>query len=76
MQYLVNKKLRNFEFWSGAKDNAARLTPEQLDKLDDIMSDIYESDPLTETQINDLFWFDFELICEWLGIEDEDEDEE
>lgn len=79
MQYLVDKNLRDFEFWSGAKDNVARLTPEQLDELDNIMSDIYESDPLTETQINDLFWFDFELICEWLGIdedEDEDKDEE
>ena len=58
-------------------DNVANLTPEQLDELDDIISDIYESDPLTDTQINDLFWFDFELICEWLGIDvDEDDDEE
>ena len=77
MKYLVDKNLRDFEFWGGAIDNVANLTPEQLDELDDIISDIYESDPLTDTQINDLFWFDFELICEWLGIDvDEDDDEE
>ena len=69
MQYLVDKKLSDFKFWGGAVDNVARLTSEQLDELDDIISNIYESDTLTETQINDLFWFDFELICEWLGID-------
>ena len=69
MQYLVNERLRDFKFWGGAVYNVALLTREQLDELDDIMSDIYESDTLTETQINDLFWFDFDLICEWLGIE-------
>ena len=69
MQYLVDNKLSDFKFWGGAVDNVARLTPEQLDELDDIISNIYESDTLTDTQINDLFWFDFELICEWLGID-------
>ena len=24
----------------------------------------------TETQINDLFWFDSDLIAQWLGFED------
>lgn len=27
----------------------------------------------TETQINDLFWFEFDTICQWLGYKDEDD---
>ena len=71
MQYLVNERLRDFKFWGGAAYNVATLTLAQLDELEDIIPDMYESDTLTETQINDLFWFDFDLICEWLGIDAE-----
>ena len=35
------------------------------------VEDLFEGVP-TDTQINDLFWFDFDLICEWLNISDED----
>ena len=62
--------LRDFEFWSGAKSNAETLTSEQLDMVDSILEDAYP-DGISETQINDFFWFDFDTIREWLGIEDE-----
>lgn len=70
MNYIVEKELRNFEFWPGARDNAAMLTTDELDKLDEILSDEdLIMKPLTETLINDLFWFDFEYICELLGYQ-------
>ena len=62
--------LRDFEFWSGAKSNAETLTSEQLDIVESILEDAYP-DGISETQINDFFWFEFDTIREWLGIEDE-----
>lgn len=61
--------LRDFEFWSGAKSNAETLTDEQLDMVESILEDAFP-DGMDETQINDIFWFDFDTIREWLGIED------
>ena len=66
--------LRDFEFWSGAKSNAETLTSEQLDIIESILEDAYP-DGISETQINDFFWFEFDTIREWLGIEDEEEEE-
>ena len=66
--------LRDFEFWSGAKLNAETLTSEQLDIVESILEDAYP-DGISETQINDFFWFDFDTIREWLGIKGEEEEE-
>ena len=66
--------LRDFGFWSGAKSNAETLTSEQLDIVESILEDAYP-DGISETQINDFFWFDFDTIREWLGIKDEEEEE-
>lgn len=90
MKYMVEENLSNFNFWSGAKSNAEMLTSEELDQIGDMLDDIYaDGEPLTDTAINDLFWFDFETVLQWLGYslddngdvkrdddEDEDEDEE
>ena len=75
MKIYSEKSLRNFEFWSGAKENANELTSAQLDEVETILEDLYP-EGMDETQINDLFWFDFDTIKEWLGITDEEEDEE
>ena len=72
MKLYSEKSLCNFNFWSGAKDNALKLTLEQLDEVESMLEDIYP-DGMSETELNDLFWFDFEQICDWLGIEEEKE---
>ena len=74
MKIYSGKSLRNFEFWSGAKENANELTSAQLDKVETILEDLYP-EGMDETQINDLFWFDFDTIKEWLSITDEEEAE-
>ena len=66
--------LRDFEFWSGAKLNAETLTSEQLDIVESILEDAYP-DGISETKINDFFWFEFDTIREWLGVENEEEEE-
>lgn len=74
MKIYSEKSLRNFEFWSGAKENANELTSVQLDEVENILEDMYP-DGMSETEINDLFWFEFDTIKEWLGITDKEEEE-
>ena len=74
MKIYSEKSLRNFEFWSGAKENANELTGAQLDEVETILEDLYP-EGMDETQINDLFWFDFDTVKEWLNITDEEEAE-
>ena len=69
MKVYKEMNLRDFEFWSGAKSNAETLTDEQLDMVESILEDAFP-DGMDETQINDIFWFDFDTIRDWLGIED------
>lgn len=64
-----DKRLRDFDFWSGAKDTVDYLTSDELDTIEDMLEDAYP-DGMTETQLNDLFWFDTDVIAEWLGYED------
>ena len=75
MKVYKEMNLRDFQFWSGAKSNAETLTGEQLDMVEDILEDCC-SEGIDETTINDIFWFDFDTIREWLGIEDEESENE
>ena len=68
MKIYAEKSLQNFEFWSGAKANAETLTSEQLDTVETILEEICP-EGMDETQVNDIFWFDFDQEREWLGIE-------
>lgn len=66
--------LESFEFWSGAKANAAMLSRDELCMIEDALEDIYP-DGMDEVQVNDLFWFDFDWCCESIGLKyDCDED--
>lgn len=65
--------LRDFEFWSRAKDNAETLTSEQLDMVDSILEELYPYG-MNETEINNFFGFGFDTIRKWLGIEKEEDE--
>ena len=70
MKITSEMSLKNFKAWSGAKDTLNKLI--ELDKCDDlefILEDLYP-DGLTETQLNDMLWFEDEWIYETLGIEE------
>lgn len=66
MKYTVEKPLSSFDFWSGAVTNAQELTPRELDDLDGILPE-YFGEEVTDTDINDMFWFEFETIVHALG---------
>ena len=71
MKITSEMSLKNFKAWSGAKDTLNKLI--ELDKCDDlefILDDLYP-DGLTDTQLNDILWFDDEWIYDTLGIEEE-----
>ena len=67
MTMTIEKSLRDFHFWGGAASNAAKLTLEELDRIEEILENSFP-EPFSTTEINDWFWFDFETICEWLEL--------
>ena len=67
MIYKVDESLKYFKFWGQAQDVAREFTDEQLDQLEDLISDMYCDDYPTDTQINDLFAYDSDYLKELLG---------
>ena len=67
MRYTKELDLTNFKFWSGAKQH--EFTYNELKELENILEDLYHENPPTETEINDLFWFEEETLCEWLNLD-------
>lgn len=66
MTITVEKNLRNFEFWAGAKDTIKYLTFAEINTIESMLEEIYP-EGMTETQVNDFFWFEDDTIAEWLG---------
>ncbi len=75
MKITTEQSLNAFEFWSGAKSNAAELTLGQLNEVENMLEDIYP-EGMNETALNDFFWFEFDTVREWLGIDADIEDEQ
>ena len=69
--------LTEFDPWSGAVDTFKRIV--ECDKEEEfifMLEDIYP-DGMTDTQLNDILWFEEDWIFENLGMtEDEPEEEE
>ena len=74
MKIVLEKSLRNFEFWSGGRDRAVLLTLEELDLVEQMFEDMYP-EGMTDTEINDIFWFSFDEVLEWLGLTEDEVDE-
>ena len=59
--------------WSGAVDTWNTIEEKGLlEELDNLLEDIYP-DGLSETELNDLLWFDSDWIFEQLGISEDEE---
>ena len=69
MRIYSDKSLNEFEFWSGAVDTVEKLTPEELGIIEQILEEDYP-EGMTEGELNDLFWFEDDVIAQWLGYED------
>ncbi len=68
--------LASFNAWSGAVDTKNRIIEEGKEReFENLMDECYP-EGMTETQMNDLLWFEEDWIFEQLGISDEDEEDE
>lgn len=68
MRYVIEKTMREFEAWSGAKWVHDKLTYAELDILDELIDELQDSareGPMTEMEINDILWFNLEY---WLEV--------
>lgn len=60
--------LENFKAWSGGRNTLDRIINEgKCDELESMLEDLYP-DGMTDTELNDLLWFDSNTVFEWLGI--------
>ena len=71
MKVITETNLTDFDFWSGAKYFADKLTYSELETISEQLQGLYP-DGMTDTQINDIFWFEEDFICKLIG-EDLDE---
>jgi len=69
MKLYKEESISNFKFWGGAKDTAKYLTSDELDTIESILVK-GNPDGMSETEPNGFFWFENNLIAEWLGYED------
>jgi len=72
MKIYCDVSVKEFEFWAGARDTVKYLTEEDLDMIESVLEDLYP-DGMSETDLNDLFWFEEDTIAEWLGYENFEE---
>ena len=71
--YNNNLSLRNFDAWSGAVDTKETIIDAGKEKEFDFLIDELYPDGLTETELNDLLWFEEDWLFEMLGIEIDEE---
>lgn len=73
MKIYKEESIRDFQFWSGAKDTVKYLTDDELDTLESILENEIFPEGASETEINDFFWFEDDYIAELLGYNDFEE---
>lgn len=69
MKYICETKLCDFPFWSQAKTNASRLSESELDEMEQVILESDTCETPTDTEINDLMWFEFDWLCESIGLD-------
>lgn len=62
----------DFDFWSGAKDTVKYLLDSEVNEIISML-EMSGYDEMSETELNDFFWFETDTIAEWLGYKDFDE---
>jgi len=83
MTYKVGSSLWDFRAWSGGKNTLDTLKEKgDVDEVESLIEECFVDELPTDTQINDLLWFERDFIAQHLGYDDwdkyrkeEDEDE-
>ena len=72
LMIVTETDLTDFEFWSGARDRARCMTDDELRTVANYLCELYP-EGMSDTAINDFFWFEEDTIAEWLGYDSFDE---
>lgn len=68
MKLFSETRLLDFQAWSGAVDTKNTIIDnDKMEEFEALIDEIYP-DGLSETQLNDILWFDEEWIFEAIGI--------
>lgn len=68
--------LSNFNAWSGAINTKETILDNNKEKeFENLIDDLYP-EGLTDTQLNDILWFDSEWIFEQIGINEDEQTED
>ena len=59
---------RDFTFWAGAAPRFMAMTTPQVSAVEEVLEEMYP-DGMTDTQINDVFWFEPDFLAECNGFE-------
>lgn len=73
MEYKVESSLRDFQAWSGGKSTLDTLKEKgDCDAVEQYLEDCFagREDVPTDTEINDILWFESDWIAECLGYRD------
>ena len=66
----------DFHLWSGAVDAWEKIEAAgKLEDLEAVLEDCYP-DGMSDAELNDLLWFEPEIVFDWLGIKTDEEEEE
>ena len=72
MRIIKEVSISNFESWSGAKSTQKRIIEEGKENdFDSLIEELYP-DGLSDTQLNDLLWFEEDWLFECLGISEDE----
>ena len=65
---IYTESISDFKAWAGAIETWNALGQHgKISTLESVLEEIYP-DGISETSLNDLLWFEPELICEWVGL--------
>lgn len=73
MKIVSEISLERFEAWSGGRTTLDRIIAEgKCDELEAMLEAEYP-DGMTDTELNDLLWFEPDTVYQWVGIRTESE---
>ena len=76
MKVYTEISIRNFDFWAGAIETAKKIDEAEAWDILETELEEYYPDGLSETELNDLFWFDDDFILSLAGIYEDEEEED
>lgn len=74
MEYTVESSLWDFKAWQGGEATLDVLKEKgDVDKVEELLDEYFSGRTPTETEINDILWFEDDWIAQELGYDDWEE---